>query len=467
MNDVSQYLVEFDGTVTLTPARRRALTLIAFGEFVDGYDLIAIGGALLMLRPLFNLTPAETGFLGAVAFFGAAVGLFAVGEIADRFGRRNVFVYTFWLFIVLSLLSAVVSNYTELLIVRSLMGVAIGADIAASITFLAEVAPTRSRGGWTGAMPQIAWTLGAFLSLAVALWLYTWLGEGSWRWLLGLGALPALVIILGRQALPESPRWLLSQGRVQEAEESMRLLGIPASALMHSASTEKAAQGSYLDIFKQPHTSRALLAIIIISVAPLMSPASVVAPYVLKYVGLLGTTASLKGSMFIWVGGFVGSIIAFATIDRIGRLTSTVIACWGCAISLVLLVQWVENPVLFISVYIMLGVLTWFGASSFWTLPTELLPTHLRARAQGVGNGLCRTVIGLTVWIIPWSVATFGFPVTFYILAAAAVLLGCYALTGLRFEPMGRTLSEEPAPRSTSHGTAPVNRSTATMQAKP
>lgn len=435
-------LAEFDQAPKLTPARRRALTLIAFGEFVDGYDLIAIGGALLVLRPLFGLSPAQTGLLGASAFFGAALGLFAVGEIADRFGRRNVFVYTFWAFIALSLLSAVVRDYTELLIVRALMGVAIGADIAASITFLAEISPKRSRGGWTGAVPQIAWSLGAMTSLAVALGLYVWLGEQSWRWLLGLGALPALVIILGRKGLPESPRWLLTQGRTAEAHEAMRALGIEPSAVTIAAPAEKAAQGSYLEIFRQPNTTRALLAIIIISLTPLMSPASVVAPYVLKYVGLLGDTASLKGSMLVWVGGLIGACIALMTIDRIGRLTSTVIACWGCALSLVLLVQWVQIPGLFIAAYILLGALTWFGASSFWALPTELLPTHLRARAQGLGNGLARTVVGLTTWIVPWAVASYGFEMTFYVLAGVAVLLGCYALTGLRFEPMGRELSD-------------------------
>jgi putative MFS transporter len=449
MDTVSAPLAEFDHAPVLTPARRRALTLIAFGEFVDGYDLIAIGGALLMLRPLFGLSPAQTGLLGAVAFFGAALGLLLVGEIADRFGRRNVFVHTFWLFIVLSLLSAAVRDYGELLIVRGLMGVAIGADIAASITFLAEISPRRSRGGWAGAVPQIAWTLGALTSLATALVLFQLIGAGAWRWILGLGALPALVILIGRRGLPESPRWLLARGRVKEAKEAMALFGITSAAPLTAAQSGEAVKGSYLDILRPPHTRRALLALVIISLTPLMSPASVVAPYVLRYVGLLGDTAALKGGMLIWVGGLAGSIIAFATIDRIGRLPSVVTACFGCAICLVLLVQFVDSPVPFVAAYVALGALTWFGASSFWTLPTELLPTHLRARAQGLGNGLARIVVGLTTWAVPWSISVFGFPHTFYLLAGVGALLGLYALSGLRFEPMGRDL-DHPEPDITS-----------------
>lgn len=436
-------LAAFDAAPALTPTRRRALILVAFGEFVDGYDLIAIGGALLMLRPLFGLTPSQAGLLGAAAFFGAAAGLLVVGEISDRFGRRNVFVYTFWLFIALSLLSAVVANYTQLVIVRALMGVAIGADIAASITFLAEIAPSRSRGGWAGAAPQIAWTLGALSSLAVSLALFVWIGPEAWRWILGLGAVPALVVLLGRRGLPESPRWLLSQNRVAEAQAAMRLFGMPPEPTAADALPRPITrQGSYAEIFRRPNTKRALLAMVIISFTPLMSPASVVAPYILRYVGLLGDTASLKGGMLIWIGGLAGSLIAFVTIDRIGRLTSTVIACLGCATSLVLLVQWVGNPVLFVCAYVLLGVFTWFGASSFWALPTEMLPTHLRGRAQGLGNGLSRTVVGLTTWIVPWAVATLGFDGTFYVLAGVAVALGAYALTGLRFEPNGHDLDE-------------------------
>jgi MFS transporter, putative metabolite transport protein len=104
------------------------MILIALGEFLDGYDLISIAGALLILHGQFRLTPSETGLLGASAFFGAAIGLLIAGSAADRIGRRLVFVYNFWLFVVLSLAAAAVANYTQLLVVRALLGVAIGAE---------------------------------------------------------------------------------------------------------------------------------------------------------------------------------------------------------------------------------------------------------------------------------------------------------------------------------------------------
>ena len=446
---VELQLQEFDSVVRMTPIRRRAMILIALGEFLDGYDLISIAGALLLLHARFNMTPSQTGLLGASAFFGAAIGLLIAGSIADRIGRRIVFLHNFWLFVILSLLAAAVTNYTELLIVRALLGVAIGADIATSMTLLGEISPRHSRGGWTGAVPQIAWTLGALCSLAVAIILINLTGPVAWRWLFGLGAIPALVILIGRRTLPESPRWLLSRGRTAEADAAMRLFGIEPRAPTTTPSpdtpvaTAGGTAGSYLDIFRAPYTRQACLAIIIVGFTPLVgAAASVVAPYVPHFVGLLGPLAALKGGMLIWVGGLVGSILAFLTIDRIGRIWSTAISVWGCAVCMGLLILLMRVPAAFVTVYTIFGALVWFGASSFWVLPTELLPTHLRARAQGIGNGLARFMVGMTTWILPTGIATLGFQGTFLALAACGVMLGVYALTGLKFEPRGRELDE-------------------------
>jgi MFS transporter, putative metabolite transport protein len=444
---LDQKLVEFDTTTVMTPVRRRAMLLIALGEFLDGYDLISIAGALLLLRPQFDMTASQTGLLGASAFFGAAIGLLVAGAAADRIGRRVVFVYNFWLFAALSILSAFVTGYTQLLIARVLLGVAIGADIATSMTFLGEISPRHSRGAWTGALPQMAWTFGALVSLAVALLFIEIFGAQAWRWLFGVGAIPAIIILLGRRTLPESPRWLLSHGRTQEAEAAMRAFGLAMSPGETNKAPQQAAyqerRSSYLDIFRAPYTRQAWLAIIIIGFTPLVgASASVAGPYVLHFVGLLGQTAALKAGMLIWIGGLVGSTIALLTIDKVGRIWSSVISCWGCALCMLLLVAFVQTPILFVTIYTLYGVFIWFGASSFWVLPTELLPTRLRARAQGVGNGLARFMVGITTWIVPTGIATIGFAGTFVSLSLCGVAIGLYALTGRRFEPRGRDLHE-------------------------
>lgn len=449
--DASQ-LETFD-TIRMTPLRLWTLILLALGEFVDGYDLIVIGGALLLLKPQLHLSASQTGLLGAGAFFGAAAGLLAFGELTDRIGRRNVFLYNFAFFVVFAVLSAFVTNYAELLTVRILLGAVIGADIATSMTFLAEISPRRSRGGWTGAMPQIMWTIGAIVSLLVALVLFDHAGQDAWRWMLGLGAAPALIVLLGRRTIPESPRWLLAAGRAADAEAAMRKLGltrtqgkpatVPASTGIPGRPLRPGTQGSYLDIFRRPYTAQAWLAIVIVGFTPLLgAPASVLAPYVLHYVGLLGATAALKGSLFTWIGGLAGSVVAFFTIDRIGRLASAAISTFGAFICLTCMALFTGQADVFVALYIVLGFLTWFGASSFWALPTELLPTHLRARSQGLGQGLTRSIVGATTWMVPAAISALGFKGTIVLLGASGIPLGSYALYGRRYEPKQKTLEQ-------------------------
>lgn len=434
-------------TIRMTPQRLWTLILLALGEFVDGYDLIVIGGALLLLKPQLHLSASQTGLLGAGAFFGAGAGLFAFGEITDRIGRRNVFLYNFIFFVVFAVLSAFVTNYAELLTVRILLGAVIGTDIATSMTFLAEISPRRSRGSWTGAMPQIMWSLGAIVSLLVALVLFDHAGKDAWRWMLGLGAVPALVVLLGRRTIPESPRWLLAAGRAADAEAAMRKLGLSASQDAPAATAVPASQpgtqGRYWDIFRRPYTGQASLAIVIVGLTPLLgAPASVLAPYLLHFVGLLGATAALKGSLFTWVGGLAGSIVAFLTIDRIGRLASAAISTLGAFVVLTLLALTTGQHAVFVGLFVVLGFLTWFGASSFWALPTELLPTHLRARSQGLGQGITRCIVGATTWMVPAMITALGFKATVIMLGAAGIPLGAYAIWGRRYEPKQKTLEE-------------------------
>lgn len=459
---VASELETFD-TIRMTPQRLWTLVLLALGEFVDGYDLIVIGGALLLLKPQLHLSASQTGLLGAAAFFGAAAGLLVFGEVTDRIGRRNVFLYNFAFFVIFAVLSAFVTNYAELLTVRILLGVVIGTDIATSMTFLAEISPRRSRGSWTGAMPQIAWTVGAIVSLLVALALFDHAGPDAWRWMLGLGGAPALIVLLGRRTIPESPRWLLAAGRVADAEEAMRKLGLtrtqdnartgPPATVAAAAAARPGAAGSYLGIFRPPYTAQAVLAIVIVGFTPLLgAPASVVAPYVLHYVGLLGATAALKGSLLIWIGGLAGSVVAFLTIDHIGRLVSAAISTFGAFVCLTCLALLTGQAGVFVALYVVLGFLTWFGASSFWALPTELLPTHLRARSQGLGQGLTRAIVGATTWMVPAGISALGFKGTIILLGATGIPLGCYALYGRRYEPKQKTL-EQLAPVT---GAAPV-----------
>jgi len=190
------WLGAFDDEVRVTRPRRRALVAIGLGEFVDAYDLIVIGGLNFALESHFRMSSGEFAWLTAAAFFGSAVGALFFGNLADRIGRRRVFLLNLVAFVGLALLSAVVTEVWMLFVIRILIGVAIGADIAASISFLAELSPKGSRGGWTGAMPQIAWSLGAMCAVLIDAGLYASVGADAWRLAFAAGALPAVAVCL-------------------------------------------------------------------------------------------------------------------------------------------------------------------------------------------------------------------------------------------------------------------------------
>ena len=150
-SQINQAIAELN-TRPLSPRQRYAAGLIAFGEFIDGYDLLVMGAAVILLRKQFGLTPQEVGLLGASTFMGAIVGLLVFGDLSDRVGRRSIFVINLFFFVVFALGSAFVTNVTWLFIMRFLVGVGVGMDIPTSTAYLAEIAPsqaTRRRVGLT------------------------------------------------------------------------------------------------------------------------------------------------------------------------------------------------------------------------------------------------------------------------------------------------------------------------------
>ena len=115
-----------------------SLVLAALGQYVDGYDLIVVGSALLFLRPYFNLSASESGLIGALAFVGAGVGLLIFGPLVDRIGRKTIYMINLLLFVIISIVTAFVATFVELSIARFAVGLAIGRDIPATTAFISE-----------------------------------------------------------------------------------------------------------------------------------------------------------------------------------------------------------------------------------------------------------------------------------------------------------------------------------------
>src|SRR4051794_33987089 len=207
------------------------LTLLAtIGGFLFGYDTENIGSALTVLP--YSLGDFASGYLVAGASLGAADGALAAGPLTDMLGRRSLLIVDAGIYATGALLSAFTPNVGILLFARTLIGLAIGADSAIATAYISEYAPSHRRGA-LGMLQQWMITVGILFAYLVALGIFKlWPGSAQsvgWRLIFGLGAVPAIIGLILRFEMPESPRWLLRQERWEDAQKAFAKLGTDVS----------------------------------------------------------------------------------------------------------------------------------------------------------------------------------------------------------------------------------------------
>ncbi len=215
-----------DGAATTTSYWYLAL-LACIGGFLFGYDTAVIGSVLDFIP--YELSDLATGYLVAGASLGAAVGALGAGPLTDRFGRKSLLMVDAGIFALGSILSAVTVNAEMLLLSRTLIGLAVGADSAIATAYIAEFAPSKKR-GQLSIIQQWMITVGILSSFLIALLIFKLMPEqadgAGWRIILGLGAVPAVIAVVLRARMPESPRWLMSKGRYDDTKKALGMLGI-------------------------------------------------------------------------------------------------------------------------------------------------------------------------------------------------------------------------------------------------
>src|SRR5262249_40754067 len=204
----------------LRPFHYRMSAFVGGGQFIDGYILGVIAIVFVLMPASFGITPLWKGLVGASALIGLFVGGITFGWITDLIGRKRLYTVDLVVFIAGSIAQFFVQTPWQLFVVRLVMGIAIGADYAVGPSYLSEFVPRRVRGRILGTLVGM-WTLGYVISLAVGVLGRGW-GPDAWRWVLASSAGPAPAALLLRVGSPESPRWLVSKGRLAEADAICR-----------------------------------------------------------------------------------------------------------------------------------------------------------------------------------------------------------------------------------------------------
>jgi putative MFS transporter len=423
------------------------------GEFCDGYILSIIGVALPLLTATFSMGSVGAGLLGAATLVGMFFGGVIFGAVTDKFGRQKVYLADLACFVVLSVLQFFATEPWQLIVLRTLMGVAVGADLAIAFTIAAEFAPQKSRGPLLVVLVTM-FSIGAAAAYIVGYFMLS-LGPDAWRWMLASSAVPAVLILAMRLGTPESPRWLLSKGRRDEAERVVHQMLGPDANIDDLIEPEGSPTG-YRTLFRGEYMRRTIF--IALFWACQLVPIYAIATYepaILASFGLSEGKSAYLGAVVIQVFYIVGTLAGGLFVNR-GRRR---LLLWSFAIaSLPLLgLAAIAGPPMWLVMvlFAVFGVAMYSGQCLEAIYPTELFPTGVRATACGFATGVSRIGAAIGVYGAPFLLAH---SLQLAMLVGAVIAgLGWLVTLLMAPETKGQLLTESSAVGDSRSVTTPAN----------
>lgn len=425
----------------------------ALGGLLFGYDTGVISAALLFLRETFHLSSLMQGVVTSIALAGAAAGAAGGGGLADRFGRRPVLLLTALLFVIGGLLSALAPDLAVLLIGRLLVGVGIGVASMLTPLYLAETAPAASRGAMVS-LNQLMITLGILVSYLIG---YAFALTGGWRWMLGLGALPGVVLAVGMLALPETPRWLAGHGRAADAEAALRRLrgrdaDVRGELAELRADLKREGRAQRRGELRRGNVRLPLVVGVGLAIFQQITGINTViyfAPTIFQGAGLSSASASILATAGVGAVNVLMTVVAIRLIDRVGRRALLLAGLGGMALSLCVLAAgfWFgagSAAIGWITTFSLAAYVGCFAVGLgpvFWLLISEIFPLAVRGRGMSfatIANWTFNLLVALSFLSL---VDVMGRAGTFLCYAALSVV--AFAFTW-RFVPetAGRSLEQ-------------------------
>ena len=369
----------------------------SLGGLLFGFDTGVISGALLFIKNDFALSETMQGVVTSMVLVGAVAGAAAGGPLTDRFGRKPIIIVMAALFAIGSLLSAAAGSPWALMVARLILGVAIGTASMLTPLYLSEMAPAERR-GMIVSLNQFCITLGILLSYLVD---YSFANvDGTWRWMLGVGAVPGILLGVGMAVLPESPRWLASRGRYGEAERVLRSLrdtsdvSCELSGLKRDVSGE-AQEASLSALFASPKARLPLIVGIGLAVFQQVTGINTViyyAPSIFKTAGFASNSAAILATVGIGVVNVLMTVVALLLLDQAGRRK---LLLWGLSIMTVSLVAiaiafsigtQVVGGVTAVALAAYVGGFAIGLGPIFWLIIAEIFPLAYRGRGMSVAS---------------------------------------------------------------------------------
>ncbi|MDX2428842.1 MAG: sugar porter family MFS transporter [Xanthomonadales bacterium] len=452
----------------------RVALIVALGGFLMGFDASVISGVVGFIGPEFELTKIQVGWAVASLTLTSTLAMMTAGPISDRFGRRPVLRVAAVLFALSAIASAIAPDYLTLVIARMLGGFGVGAALIIAPMYIAEIAPADIRGRMVS-FNQLNIVIGIsvayfsnFLILSLGQSDLAWaqslrIGDWTWRWMLGVEAIPAIVYFFALFLVPESPRWLVMRGKAEEAlqiltrvsgrSQAEEDLGAVQKSLDDEAHLEK---GSVKDLFLPAMRLVLTIGIVIAILQQITGINSVFfyAPMIFEQSGI-GKDAAFMQAVLVGIVNLVATVVAIALIDKLGRRPLLITGLVIIASSMLLLAYSFSSATYgpggelidMNATMVLIGILSFvagFGISLgpvMWVLFSELFPNRLRGIAISFCGLINSSVSFIVQLVFPWELENFGPATTF-------LVYGSFAIVGLIFvmrilpETKGRSLEQ-------------------------
>ncbi len=398
--------------VSAKRARRNVILTAAIaglGGLLFGYDTGIIAGAILFITPEFHLSSFGSGLVVAAVPIGAVLGAGIAGPASDKYGRRIMILISAVVFIVGAIGSALAGGEEVLVIARIVVGVAIGLASAAAPVYIGEVAPPEERGRLVTFF-QLAVTIGIVVAYLVSL---AFEPSGEWRWMLGLGAVPALVLGFGMLRMPQSPRWLVMVGDEYAARATLMRIRVNDPDTIdneigeiHVSLEEKA--GRWRDLLN-PLVKAALFVGVGLAVLQQITGINTViyyAPTIIQFTGVDNSSSAILASIGVGIVNVGMTVVALRLLDKAGRRTLLMIGVSGMVIALAVLglvftggQNTLASVVAVVSLMVFVASFAISLGPIFWLINAEIYPLEVRSKAAAVGtmaNWLFNFAVSLT-----------------------------------------------------------------------
>jgi sugar porter (SP) family MFS transporter len=372
-----------------------AASISAMGGILFGYDIGVISGAILFIKKQFSLSAGMEEIVVSSVLLGCIAGALVGGSLADRYGRRRLLLVAAGIFIAGAVVSALSPTMAWLVAARVVVGCAIGTASFVAPLYISEIAPVAIRGKLVS-LNQLAITCGIVVSYGID---YAFAASQAWRWMFAFAVIPAVAFGFGLLLIPDSPRWLVARGHVDQARTVMKRLRAPEaveeelSAIQRSAAQQK---GHWSELFS-PYLRVAMIVGVGLAITQQITGINTIVyygPTIFKAAGMSSSAVAILASVGVGAFNVVMTVVSLWLIDRVGRRALLLVSLAGMTLSLFVLglafllpglagsLGWIAMVV----VMLFVGSFALGMGPIFWLLISEMYPLRIRGRAMSVAT---------------------------------------------------------------------------------